>query len=334
MLDSEDKVLPEKTQNLLKRIGEQRIFVTGATGFFGRSLLDLLLLNPNQEVTILSRNAGVFLKKWPRYKGLKKLRIVSGDVQTFDFLEAEFDSILHFATPVVTSLQNENPQKIQDQIVLGTKRILDFAHHAKAKNVLFTSSGAVYGKQPSSIEKISENYTETAKIDYNGFTYGESKRRAEFLGLAGSQKYGFNFKTARCFSFTGPHLDQKAHFAIGNFIRDALKNREIVISGDGTPLRSYLYSDDLIGWLMAILLDGKKGEFYNVGSDEVVSILALAEKVKSLLNPQIQIKVMGQKVEGILPERYVPSIEKAKSQLGVDIWTNLNEAIVHTAKKS
>ena len=122
-----------------------------------------------------------------------------------------------------------------------------------------------------------------------------------------------------------------SHFAIGNFIKNCLCNETISIHGDGTALRSYLYADDLVRWLFTMLLNGQKGRPYNVGSDRAVSIRELAETVRRLLGAENDIEVLGQTVPGAAPNRYIPSIERAKNELGLSIATELEEAILKTA---
>ena len=115
----------------------------------------------------------------------------------------------------------------------------------------------------------------------------------------------------------------------------ALNEDEIVVKGDGTPQRSYLYLGDLVTWLVTLLLQGRNGEIYNVGSDDAVSILELAESVRDTLSPGKRIRVLGDtwhSVGNAARNRYVPDISKARTELGLAPWTTLTETIRSTAQ--
>lgn len=324
-------------RSLWERLRSQRIFVTGGTGFFGRSLLDVVSsLNAenhlNLGLTVLTRDIVSFQKKFPRYSNSDWLEFVQGEVENFEFPDGNFDQILHFATPASATLNLEDPLRMFNIIVDGSRRVLEFSRYAKVKNVLLASSGAVYGRQPVEILNLPEDYLGAPATDSNGSAYGEAKRVAELLGNLYSSKYGFGHKTARCFAFVGPHLDRSGTFAIGNFIGDSLAERDIEIKGDGTALRSYLYADDLILWLFKILIDGKNQQAYNVGSDVSLSIENLGKEVVSALGSTSSVKVRGYSPSDVLPERYVPSIKKAVSELNLKVLTPLAEAIRLSAK--
>jgi len=200
-------------------------------------------------------------------------------------------------------------------ILDGTKHVAEFAMTTGCSKVLFTSSGAVYGPRTAPAGE---------EDDCRPFTaYGKGKLEAEKILI----ESGLEAKIARCFAFVGPHLNRGIHFAIGNFIQNCLDGNPIVINGDGTPLRSYLYADDLVEWLFAILERGENRRPYNVGSDHAVSIRELAETVRRVLGSNSDIIVKGEPVPGQRPSTYVPIIERAKSELCVNVGKTLEESI-------
>ena len=114
-----------------------------------------------------------------------------------------------------------------------------------------------------------------------------------------------------------------AHFAVGNFLRDGLAGGPIRVAGDGTPYRSYLHAADLMVWLWTILISGPPGRAYNVGSDRALTIAALARKVADLFGTDVQIA--REAVPGQPPQRHVPSIRRAREELGLDVRIELEE---------
>jgi dTDP-glucose 4,6-dehydratase len=331
-----DHVL-DHTHDLWDELRGQQIFITGGTGFFGCWLLESFIwanerLNLKAHATVLTRSPEAFQAKAPHLAGNEAVTLVKGDVRTIDFPSDTFSHIIHAATetnPFNTPL----PSNLLFHANLqATVRMLELSQQCGAKKFLFTSSGAVYGKQPSEVTHLRENYR-GAPLTTDGFSaYGESKRASEFLCVATAQTSSFEAKIARCFAFVGPYLPLSANFAIGNFIRDALKGNVIHILGDGTPYRSYLYAADLSIWLWTILFRGENGEAYNVGSDSELNIAQLAEMVNSIVNPKCQIIVAHKPDISHLPDRYVPSIDRARQELSLDIWIKLNMAIRRTAE--
>jgi dTDP-glucose 4,6-dehydratase len=147
-----------------------------------------------------------------------------------------------------------------------------------------------------------------------------------------AQQAGMECVIARCFAFVGPHLPLDRHFAIGNFIRDAMRGSPIRIGGDGTPMRSYLYASDLAAWLWTLLFRAPSGEAYNVGSDEAVSIADLARAVVEALGVSSEVQLGREVIPGMPRAQYVPDTAKAREQLGLCVSVDLRDAIRYTAE--
>jgi dTDP-glucose 4,6-dehydratase len=123
-----------------------------------------------------------------------------------------------------------------------------------------------------------------------------------------------------------------ANYAIGNFIRDALHGGPIVIKGDGTPFRSYLYAADLAIWLWTILVRGQSRRPYNIGSDEPLTIEEVAQHVMEQFQYKVFILVLSSPNPSMVLEQYIPGVNQAKIELGLDIWISLDTAIQKTIK--
>lgn len=291
-------------------MAKAKIFITGGTGFFGKWLLTLL--PAGFEATVLSRDPATFLATFPEFKR-PEIHLIRGDIRDFNTDCDYFDYVIHAATTAAHSIPDE---ELHSVILAGTQKILTM----NFGKMLYISSGAVYGEQPPELECIPEEY-DGEPVN----AYGRSKLMAEHLCL----ESGKSITIARCFAFVGPFLPLNAHFAIGNFIDDCLNNQPIIIKGDGTPLRSYLYATDLAEWLFAILKAGKAGRAYNVGSDQAISILQLAQRVRFVAGTDNMIEVL-QSPQNKPAQRYVPNISRAHSELGLNVRIGLDEAIRKT----
>ena len=159
--------------------------------------------------------------------------------------------------------------------------------------------------------------------------YSEGKRVSEELGTKASIDTDLQFVTARLFAFLAPFLPMDTHFAAGNFLSKATENSKISIRSGGGSQRTYQYASDVVSWLWTLLARGQVGEAYNVGSDQEISILGLAQTVQDQVSPRVELEVLGVDTPDNV-SRYVPSIEKMKKQFGVTNHVALDLAIQKT----
>lgn len=330
ILDEDRKLLLEHMRPHLESVRDSRFFVTGGTGFFGSWILEALTAASDEfglRVSVLTRNPDAFRARAPDLATHPAVRLLAGDVRNFSIPQERFEYVIHAA---FDSSREPDAEETRNTIVGGTARCLDLARRARARGCLFISSGAVYGRQPREISRVSEEYADNPASTELLSPYGEAKRAAEALCLQTVSETGLEVKIARGFAFVGPHLPIHAHFAIGNFIRDALAGGPIRVRGDGAPIRSYLYAADLAVWILTILLRGRSGAAYNVGSEAAVSVGDLARLVADTIDPSLAVEIARPASE-VPPERYVPSNRKAREELGLAETVELREAIRRTA---
>jgi len=325
------------TVGLRDELRNQRIFITGGTGFFGCWLLETFAwandkLGLNAAALVLTRDPDAFKRQAPHLANHPAIQFQIGDVRSFDFPRGEFSHIIHAATEASAKLNDENPLLMFDTIVEGTRHTLEFARHCGAKKFLLTSSGAVYGKPPPEMTHIPEEYVGAPDPTDPRSAYGEGKRAAEMLCALYAKQFGLQTKIARCFAFVGPYLPLDIHFAIGNFIRDGLTGGPIRVNGDGTPYRSYLYAADLATWLWTILFRGESCRPYNVGAEEAITIGELAKTVASIFQPAVTVQIAKEPKPGMSAERYVPSTRRARKELGLAQQIDLAKSIQRTVK--
>jgi UDP-glucuronate decarboxylase len=312
---------------------QDHILLTGGTGFFGKALLRHWAAQEHDghrvpKVTLVSRDPDRFASLYPNLVAHSWLSMHHGDISDARSLPigTSFSHVLHAAAdstqgPILTPLQR------YDQIVNGTRNVLDLAVACGAKRFLLTSSGAVYGVQPAHLNRIPEDWHGVPDPLNPNNAYGIAKRSAEHLCALYGQSYGLQTVIARCFAFVGPDLPLDVHFAIGNFIRDALWREEITVAGDGSPLRSYLDQQDLALWLLVLMEQGVAGQAYNVGSDQPISIADLAHLVRDIVAPRKKVHIHSATNGCNERNIYVPSIQKARNQLGLDVRVSLEKAI-------
>ncbi len=335
LLESDLEHILVHTSDLWSSLKSSTIFITGGTGFFGKWFLETfayanLKLGADLNVIVLSRDPDNFLKKYPHFGNNAFLKFIKGDVKNFRYPDESIDYIIHAATESSEKLNANDPLLMFDTIVNGTVNVLNLARQKNPKALLFTSSGAVYGKQPPDITHVSEDYRGGPDQTDVKSAYAEGKRAGELLCSIYNSQWNVHAKIARCFAFVGPYLPLDVHFAIGNFIRDGLNGGPITVRGDGSPFRSYLYSADLVIWLLYILNHAVDSHPYNVGSSFEIDIESLAHLVSRQFKPAPDVLVKNRRDPHRVPERYVPSVERTMRELNVRQHIDLNEAVGRT----
>lgn len=311
-----------------------RVFITGGTGFFGRWLLESLVWANDRgdahiDAVVLSRNPAKFAVRAPHLAAHPRLSFVKGDVRTFEFPAGEFPYLIHGATETAKAVA---PGEAHDSILRGTIRVLDFAAKAHTRRFLYISSGAVYGRLTAEVPLIEESEPAIAVPGEVYDEYRDGKRTAELSVNAQSLIGQFEACIARCFAFHGPYLPLDAHYAIGNFLGNRLRGEPIRVSGDGSPLRSYLYAGDLAVWLWTLLARGGNRRAYNVGSEVPISIGELARVVGAEFEPRLPVTVAGTPSPNVHPPSYVPSTKAAQAELGLRETVPLREGLVRTLR--
>lgn len=319
----------DRTRPLWQEMRGQRLFLTGGTGFFGQ-WLTASFLHCNERLGLDARL--VVLSRQAKHSDHPALSYRQGDVRSFDFPDGAFSHVIHAATTsAAETFHGEPPEAKIDTVVTGTRRVLDFAGRCGTRKFLLTSSGNAYGPMPAGQQAFRE--TDLCGPDLEqpaAAALGEAKRLAELITRIEAGRGGFEAKICRCFSFIGAHLPLDIHYAMGNFIRDALAGGPVVVQGDGSAMRSWLYMTDLTVWLWTLLFRGTPNRLYNVGSGEATSVGEAARRVAERCGVAVEFLRRPETRPSASPNIYVPDVRRIGAELGLERTVDLAEAIDRT----
>ena len=285
-------------------------------------------LGLNIEVVLLSRNPELFVRQHPELADKQHITWIKGDVRSFS-LPRSISPLwaIHAATDVV---DQSSPLDVLTTCSVGTHHVVSQLAAANCRRMLLLSSGAVYGKVPPGTNGIPESFVGAVSTTAPESAYAEGKRYSELLCTLLGAHHNMVIPMARCFAMVGPYLPLDKHFAIGNFINSALNDQPIVIEGDGTPIRSYLYLADVTAQLWLLLFKGRTAA-YNVGSDQPISIQSLAEKVLNVLGCAQSIKVRNKALHGAHANAYYPDTTLIHHEFELSRIIPIEKAILKTA---
>lgn len=270
-----------------------RVLITGGAGFIGSHLSDAYLERGDEVYVIDDLSTGSFeniahLKTHPRFHyTIDSVHNVPVCAELVD----QCDVVFHLAAAVGVKLIVESPVRTIETNVRGTEVILSLANKKK-KKVLVASTSEVYGLSTEVPFREDGNLVMGATTK-GRWSYACSKAIDEFLALAYWRERKLPTIVVRLFNTVGPRQTGQYGMVIPTFVRQALAGRPITVYGNGKQTRCFGYVGDIVGALMKLMdADGAVGQVFNIGSNEEVSILEVAERVKELTNSKSEIVFM------------------------------------------
>lgn len=268
--------------------------VTGGSGFIGSHLTEHLLARDHQVVVLDDFSTGraqnlAHLLEHPR------LSIRQGSITDHVALSEaahDVDEIYHLAAAVGVKLVADDPVRTIETNIYPTEQLLRLAVQGKVKRFFLASTSEVYGKNPK------EHWTEDDDLHLGPtsrprWAYGCSKAIDEFLALAYHQKYGVNVTVGRFFNVVGPRQVGNYGMVVPRFVDAALNNAPVVVYDDGSQIRCFAHVHEIVECVADLTAHPQSGgRVFNIGSDQPVSILELAERVISRTGSQSEIQFL------------------------------------------
>ena len=329
----EDEALLVGSQGEWDSLAGARILLTGGTGFVGRWLVSAFVCanrahHLGASLVLLTRDAAAFARACPDLACGDGVVLIGGDVRSTIAGCLRCTHIIHAATPSDGQMNSGRAGEMLSIIEDGTKNMLAVAEQQRVRRFLLVSSGAVY-ESPAPSDGYREDSEFGPDWPREPSAYHAGKRRAEALA-ANASASGLPLTVARLFAFVGPHLPLDRHFAIGNFLADALSGRPVGVTGDGSAVRSYLYAAEMAAWMWRMLADDRAaGCAYNLGSENAVSIREAAWAVARAVEPAVPVHISGRSSRAVR-DVYLPCMRRAREGLGLRQSLDLAEAIRRT----
>ena len=308
------------------------ILITGGAGFIGSHLAERLLGQGHHVVVIDDLSTGS-LDNPAAVRGLPNFSFVLDSVRNTDtmhLLIERCDVVYHLAAAVGVQLIVDQPVHTIETNIHGTEVVLSIANKF-GKKVLIASTSEVYGKSEA-IPFHEDDDTVLGSTRFSRWSYACSKAIDEFLALAYHQQYGLPVVIARLFNTVGPRQTGRYGMVIPRFVEQAIKNEPIRIYGDGRQTRCFSCVFDVIDGLTGLMdCPQAAGRVYNIGSDEEISMEALADRIIAMTVSRSQKELVsyeeayGRSFDDMM--RRVPSLERIRSQIGFQPRYDLQQTL-------
>jgi UDP-glucuronate decarboxylase len=280
------------------RFHGKTVLISGANGFVAAYMVETLLhLNETAgtdiRVVAVVRNYEKAMRRLGHLISRPDVSIVVQDVRDPYQGPRSIDFLVHAASQASAKFYASDPVGTFEANVIGTQRMLELARNSKSEGFLFLSSGEVYGQlEDLSIPVNESTYGSIDPLNIRS-CYAEGKRGGETLCACWHAQFGVPAKIVRLSHTYGPGMELNDGRVFADFVADVVSRRDIVLKGDGSVTRPFCYLADATVAFFTVLLLGKSGEAYNVGTDSECSILELAEMLCGLF-PERNCRVVRQ----------------------------------------
>jgi len=300
-----------------------KVLLTGAAGFLGSHLAEMLIENGNSVIGLDDLSTGS-ISNLSNLKDSPAFSFIEGDVR--NPIRLEVDAILNFACPASPKQYQLDPVRTIETNFLGMINLLHLARDTGAK-IIQASTSEVYGDPTESPQR--ETYWGNVNPIGIRSCYDEGKRAAETLCFDYKRQYKVDARVIRIFNTYGPRMAVGDGRVVSNFIVQALQGKDITIYGEGTQTRSFCYVDDLVEGIRRVFeLPDSLDSPVNLGNPGEFSMIELANKVIAISGSKSKIEFE------VLPEddpkQRKPDIQKARELLGWQPSIELDKGIEKT----
>ena len=309
-----------------------KVLITGGAGFIGSHIAEALLKRGDKVTIIDDLSTGKFsnIAHLVDNKNFNYKIDTIMDIKVMDELISKSNIVYHFAAAVGVQFIIDNPLRALEVNIRGSDILLELANKHK-KKVVLASTSEIYGKSNEvPFKENADRLLGSTTISRWGYSTG--KAVDEFLALAYHREKKLPVVIARLFNTVGPRQSAQYGMVIPRFVKQALLEHPLYVYGDGQQSRCFSYVDDIVRGVIGLAdLKEAEGEIFNVGNDEEITILELAEKIKALVNSSSPIelvpyeKAYEQGFEDM--RRRMPDLTKIKSYINYEPRVKLDEIL-------
>ena len=337
---------------VLDKLAGRQLLIIGGAGFLGyyltQSVVHFNRSVDDPEKVIHMTVFDNFIRGVPEW-----LNNLSAEpnvvIEKFDVIDpltanhGSFDFIIHAASIASPTFYRQYPIETMDANVTGIRNVLEYALQQKqagseVTGILFYSTSEIYGDPDPANIPTPETYRGNVSCTGPRACYDESKRYGETLCVNFASQHHVPVRIARPFNNYGPGLKIDDARVLPDFCRDILNERDIIMYSDGKPTRTFCYITDAIVGYFRILVLGKNGESYNIGTEAPeISMRALADSVvqvaEDLFNYKGKVVMQASSDDEYLvdnPNRRCPDIAKARKEIGYDPGIDLDTGLRNT----